>query len=130
MFSCYCCCFGWQESDSELDSIDLDVERLKRHLESCPRDGATAATVVEEAGFQNQVDQLENSRIRARLFQQETRSAAAERLHDWKLFEQSLNRLLGIVKRISYARNMASIKGSVDLQRLLSVKQIIEVSCM
>ena len=114
-----------QESDAELDAIDSDVERLKRHLYACPRDGTTAA--VEEAAFQNQYDQLENSRERARLFLHEPRSAAAERLARWKLFEQSLNRLLGLVKRISYARNMASIKGSVDLQRLLSAKQIIEV---
>lgn len=33
----------------------------------------------------------------------------------------------GVIKRLSYARNMASPKGSLDLQHLLTAKQNIEV---
>lgn len=106
--------------------MDAETARLRRHLESCPRDGAVAA--VDEAAFAQSILQLDQSRQRSQVLLRETRDSVADRLQRWRLFEDAANRALGLIKRLSYARNMASIKGPADLQRLLSAKQAAEVS--
>jgi hypothetical protein len=115
-----------QESERELQSIDVELSKLQRHLEVCPKDGVTA--VVDEASFVESILQLDQSRQRSRDLLQLTRASVDDRLERWKLFEDSVNRVLCLIKRLKYARNMATLKGSVDLQRLLSAKQSIEVS--
>ena len=115
-----------QESERELQSIDIELSKLQRHLEVCPKDGVTA--VVDEASFVESILQLDQSRQRSRDLLQLTRASVDDRLERWKLFEDSVNRVLCLIKRLKYARNMATLKGSVDLQRLLSAKQSIEVS--
>ena len=117
---------NFQESARELQSIDVESGKLQRHLEVCPKDGVTAA--VDETSFAESILQLDQSRQRSRDLLQLTRASVVERLERWKLFEDSVNRVLCLIKRLKYARNMATIKGSVDLQRLLSAKQSIEVS--
>ena len=114
-----------QESERELDSIDVETAKLQRHLEVCPKDGATAA--VDETSFVESIQQLDQSRKRSRDLLLLTQASVAGRLQHWKLFEDSVNRVLCLIKRLNYARNMASLKGSVDLQRLLAAKQSIEV---
>ena len=114
-----------QESERELDSIDVETAKLQRHLEVCPKDGASAA--VDETSFVESIQQLDQSRKRSRDLLLLTQASVAGRLQHWKLFEDSVNRVLCLIKRLNYARNMASLKGSVDLQRLLAAKQSIEV---
>jgi len=94
-------------------------------LENCPRDGAVAA--VDETGLAALILHLDQSRLRACDLLQQTNAGVAERLRRWRLFEESANRVGGVIKRLSYARNMASPKGSIDLQHLLTSKQNIEV---
>ena len=72
--------------------------------------------------------QLEQSRNRSDGLLRETRSAVAERWRDWKLFDDSVSECLMFIKRLSYARNMAIIRGSPDLQRLLASQKTIEVN--
>lgn len=83
---------------------------------------------VDEASFAESIQQLDQSRQRSRDLLLLTQASVADRLQRWKLFEDSVNRVLCLIKRLKYARNMASLKGSVDLQRLLAAKQSIEVS--
>lgn len=116
---------NFQESERELQSIEVESAKLQRHLEVCPKDGVTA--VVDETSFLESLLQLDRSRQRSRDLLQLTRASVADRLDRWRLFENSVNRVLSLIKRLKYARNMASLKGSVDLQRLLSAKQSIEV---
>lgn len=85
---------------------------------------------MDEASFAEAILQLDQSRQRSRDLLQLTRAAVTERLDKWKLFEQAVNRVLCLVKRLNYARNMASIKSSVDLQRLLAAKQTVEVGVL
>lgn len=99
---------------------------MKHHLETCPRDGVVAA--VNEAGLAALIFQLEQSLGRAQDLQQQTNVAVVERLSRWKHFEEAVNRVGGLIKRLSYARNMATPKGPIDLQRILAAKQSIEVS--
>lgn len=126
VYMVYFWCRILQESERELQSIDVEAGKLQRHLEVCPKDGVTAA--VDENSFVESILQLDQSRQRSRDLLQLTQASVAERLERWKLFEDSVNRVLCLIKRLKYARNMATIKGSADLQRLLSAKQSIEVS--
>lgn len=110
-----------------MHSIDVETAKLQRHLEVCPKDGATAS--VTKTSFVESIQQLDQSRQRSRDLLQQTRASVVERLDRWKEFQNLVNRVLCLIKRLNYARNMASLKGSVDLQRLLAAKQSIEVSC-
>lgn len=101
---------------------------MKRHLDVCPRDGAVAS--VNEAGLAASIFQLDQSRLRAHDLLQQTNADVVERLRRWRLFEESLNRVTLLIKRLKYARNMASPKGSLDLQRVVSAKQSFEVSLL
>ena len=114
-----------KESGRELAGIEAEIIRLKRHLDACPRDGAIAA--VDEAGLTASIFQLDQSLLRAQELLQQTNDDVAERIRRWRLFEESVSQVIGLVKRLEYARNMASPKGSLDLQRLVTAKQSIEV---
>lgn len=83
---------------------------------------------VNDSVHADSILQLERSRRRADDLLVGTRLSVAGRLRAWQLFEDSVRRVLGLIKRLKYARNMASLKGNFDLPHILSAKQSIEVS--
>ena len=114
-----------QESEKELTVANGDISKCRNQLESCPRDGACRVNVDK---FEELIVQLEQSRNRSDGLLRETRNAVAERWRDWKLFDDSVSECLMFIKRLSYARNMAILRGSPDLQRLLASLKTMEVS--
>ena len=117
--------FRLQESERELTVADGDIAKCRQQLENCPRDGGCSINVDN---FEELIVQLEQSRNRSDGLLRETRTAVAERWRDWKLFDDSVGECLMFIKRLSYARNMAIIRGSPDLQRLLASLKTMEVS--
>ena len=104
--------------------MDADAAKLHRHLETWPRDGAA----VEDGPHGEAILQLERSRRRADGLLAEARASVAGRLRAWQLFDGAVRRALGLVKRLSYAKSMAALKGSVDLPHILGAKQSVEVT--
>ena len=103
-----------------------DISKLSRLLETCPRDGHF---IVGLDNYSDLIQQLGQSLDRSQVLLQQTRAAVIDRWQQWKRYEDSANAVVAFIKRLNYARNMASPgRGSFDLQRLQAAKISMEVS--
>ena len=107
-------------------AMNGDISKLSRLLETCPRDGHF---IVGLDNYSDLIQQLGQSLDRSQVLLQQTRAAVIDRWQQWKRYEDSANAVVAFIKRLNYARNMASPgRGSFDLQRLQAAKISMEVS--
>jgi hypothetical protein len=118
--------FAPQDCGKELAAMNGDISKLSRLLETCPRDGHF---IVSLDNYSDLIQQLGQSLDRTQVLLQQTRAAVIDRWQQWKRYEDSANAVVAFIKRLNYARNMASPgRGSFDLHRLQAAKISMEVS--